>query len=155
MLSSLISGFGFSDECVSLKYFNQLKNWNFAQQPLRDLKISLPFGSTTYLISLQHFDLKRFRYFTIIYTNNYAKFHSLDKVYESSHQRCSIKKVFLKNSQNSQENTCAKVSFLIKLQVFLAGLFLIKLQAFFLKKQTLAQVFSCEFCYIFKNTFFT
>ena len=33
----------------------------------------------------------------------------------SSHQRCSIKKkVFLEISQNSQENTCTRVSFLIK-----------------------------------------
>ena len=31
-------------------------------------------------------------------------------------QRCSVKKVFLKISQNSQENTCARVYFLIKLQ---------------------------------------
>ena len=30
-------------------------------------------------------------------------------------QRCSVKKVFLEISQNSQENTCARVSFLIKL----------------------------------------
>ena len=30
--------------------------------------------------------------------------------------RCSVKKVLLKISQNSQENTCARVSFLIKLQ---------------------------------------
>ena len=37
-------------------------------------------------------------------------------------------------SQNSQENTRARVSFLIK-------------------KETLAQVFSCEFCEISKNTF--
>ena len=29
-------------------------------------------------------------------------------------QRCSVKKVFLEFSQNSQENTCARVSFLIK-----------------------------------------
>ena len=34
----------------------------------------------------------------------------------SSHQRCSVKRVFLEISQNSQENTCARVSFLIKLQ---------------------------------------
>ena len=47
--------------------------------------------------------------------------------------------MFLEISQNSQENTCAKVSFLIKLQ----------------KKEALAQVFSCEFCDISKNTFFT
>ena len=31
-------------------------------------------------------------------------------------QRCFVKKVFFKISQNSQENTCARVSFLIKLQ---------------------------------------
>ena len=40
--------------------------------------------------------------------------------------------MFLKISQNSRENTFARVSFLIKLQVFY-----------------------CEFCEIFKNTFFT
>ena len=50
-------------------------------------------------------------------------------------QRCSVKKVFLEISQNPQENTCAKVSFLIKLQ-------------------SLGQVLSCEFCEISKNTFF-
>ena len=53
----------------------------------------------------------------------------------SSHQRCSIKKVFLEFSLNWQENTCAKVSFFNKLQ-------------------TLAQVFSWEFCKISKNAFF-
>ena len=31
-------------------------------------------------------------------------------------QTCSIKNLFLEISQNSQENTCARVSFLIKLQ---------------------------------------
>ena len=31
-------------------------------------------------------------------------------------QSCSVKKVFLEISQNSQENTCARISFLIKLQ---------------------------------------
>ena len=31
-------------------------------------------------------------------------------------QRCSVKKVFLEISQNSQENVCARDSFLIKLQ---------------------------------------
>ena len=38
-------------------------------------------------------------------------------------QRCSVKKMFLKTLQNSQENTRA-------------------------------QLFSCEFCEVFKNTFF-
>ena len=38
------------------------------------------------------------------------------------------------------------------------SLFLLKLQAeacHFIKKETVAQMFSCEFCEIFKNTFFT
>ena len=35
---------------------------------------------------------------------------------EAVAQRCSVKKVLLEISQNSQEKTCARVSFLIKLQ---------------------------------------
>ena len=31
-------------------------------------------------------------------------------------QKCSVKKAFLEISQNSQESTCARDSFLIKLQ---------------------------------------
>ena len=57
---------------------------------------------------------------------------------------CSVKKVFLKISQNSQEKTCPRASFLIKLQVEASN---------FIKKETLAQVFSCEFCEILKNKF--
>ena len=57
-----------------------------------------------------------------------------------------FEKVFLELSQNSQENTRARVSFLIKLQA----------SAFnFIKKGTLAQLFSCEFNEIFKNTLYT
>ena len=37
-------------------------------------------------------------------------------VIEAVVQTCSVKKVFLEISQNSQENTCPRVSFLIKLQ---------------------------------------
>ena len=55
---------------------------------------------------------------------------------ESVAPRCSVEKVFLAISQNLQENTCARVSFLIKLQAL-----------------GLAQVFSCEFCEISNNTF--
>ena len=51
----------------------------------------------------------------------------------------------LKISENSQEKTCARVSFLIKLQNEACN---------FLKKDTLAQMSSCEFWEIFKDTFF-
>ena len=50
------------------------------------------------------------------------------QVTEAVVQRCSVKKVFLEISQNSQ--ACNLI-----------------------KKETLAQVFSCEFCEISKNTF--
>ena len=53
-------------------------------------------------------------------------------------------------SQNLQENTCARVSLLIKLQAW--GNFIAGLRQLYLKK-TLTQVFSCEFCKIFKNIF--
>ena len=56
------------------------------------------------------------------------------------------KKGVLKISQNSQESTCARVSLLIKLQPTACN---------FIKKETLAQVFSCEVCEIFKNIFLT
>ena len=55
---------------------------------------------------------------------------SLDWFTEAVAQRCSVKKVFLEILQNSQENTCN-----------------------FNNKETLTQVFSCEFCKISKNTF--
>ena len=59
----------------------------------------------------------------------------------SSHRSSSVKKVFLKVSQNSQKNTCARASFLIKLRN----------SGNFIKKEILAQVFS--FWEIFMNTF--
>ena len=44
------------------------------------------------------------------------KTRSEEAIAESVVQRSSVKQVFLKISQNSQENTCARVSFLKKLQ---------------------------------------
>ena len=54
---------------------------------------------------------------------------------EAFSQKCSVKKMFLEISQNSQENTCSS-----------------GLQIYF-KKKTLAQVLSCEFCEVSKNTY--
>ena len=63
---------------------------------------------------------------------------------EAVARRCSVKKVFLEISQNSQENTCARDYFLIKLQAKAWN---------FIKKESLTQVFSC-FCEISKNNFY-
>ena len=56
-----------------------------------------------------------------------------------------MKKVFTKISQNSQENTWL-TTMLLMIQ---------KEACNFIKNEILAQVFSCEFCEIFKNTFLT
>ena len=68
--------------------------------------------------------------------------------------------MFLEISQNSQENNCARVSFLINLQASALQLYqktgtLLRKSWNFIKKETLAQVFSCEFCEISKKTSFT
>ena len=64
---------------------------------------------------------------------------------EAAARRCPVKKVLLKISQNSQENTCTRVTLFIMLQAWDMQLSL---------KNRLAQAFFCEFCEIFKNTFF-
>ena len=67
-----------------------------------------------------------------------------------------LKKLVLKISQNSQKkNTCATVSFLIVFIRLQALIYKIREACSFIKKEALAQVFSCEFCKIFKNTIFT
>ena len=58
-------------------------------------------------------------------------------------RKCSVIKLLLRISQNAKKNTYTRVSFLIKLQA----------EAYnYIKKETLAQVFSSEFCKILKNT---
>ena len=66
------------------------------------------------------------------------------KSYQKQPPEVLIKNVFLKISQISQENTCDRASFLIKLQAYNN----------LIKKESLAQVSSCEICEIFKKTFF-
>ena len=51
--------------------------------------------------------------------------------------------VFLKISQNSQENTCVRVFFFLQAS-----------SCIFIKKETVVQVFSCEFWGNSKNTYF-
>ena len=58
------------------------------------------------------------------------------KTVETVAQTSSVKKVVLENWQNWQENTCARVSFLQSCRPKACN---------FIKKETLAQVFSCEF----------
>ena len=63
----------------------------------------------------------------------------------SSHRRCSIKKLFLKISQYSQENTCVQVSSESRCGASGRQLYL---------KEIPTQVFFCEYCEIFKKAYF-
>ena len=60
--------------------------------------------------------------------------------------------MFLEISQNSQENTCARVYIWIKLHTEACNFIT---ACNFIKKEILVQVFSCEFREISKNNFFT
>ena len=64
--------------------------------------------------------------------------------FRSSHWTCSMKNGVLRISHNSQENTCARVSFSIMWE---------PADYKFIKKETLAQVFSWELRKISKNIF--
>ena len=64
----------------------------------------------------------------------------------SSHRRCSIKNGVLKNfAKLTGKHLCQSLVF-NKVADSACN---------FIKKETLVQVFSCEFCKIFKNTFYT
>ena len=52
----------------------------------------------------------------LLNVRNYSQ--EVSNIIRSSHRRCSVKKVLLEISQNSQENICASVSFLMKLQAW-------------------------------------
>ena len=66
--------------------------------------------------------------------------------FRSSHRRCSVRKgVFRNFAKFTGKHLCQSLFF-----NKVAGL-----ACNFIKKETLAQVFSCEFCEISKNTFFT
>ena len=62
---------------------------------------------------------------------------------EAVSQTCSVKKGVLRNFENSQKSTCARVSFLIKLQ------------AFFLKKRLWHRCFSVNFAKFLRTPFLT
>ena len=58
--------------------------------------------------------------FKSCFTTNQVKYVYTDdykiKITEAVTKMCSVEKVFLKISQNSQENTCGRVSFVIRLE---------------------------------------
>ena len=98
---------------------------------------------TTFKVAIKSLILSQLISLWCLYYNIWTRFHQLYVLEQSEvvALKSSIKKVFLKIPQNSQENICAEVSFAIKLQ---AG----GLQLHWIKN------LSGEFCEIFKNNYF-
>ena len=76
------------------------------------------FNSCTYI----NFELPSSWQLKMGYVSYYKNTLFYVEITEAVVRRCSLKKVFLEISQNSQESTCPRVSFLIKLQVWPATL---------------------------------
>ena len=73
-----------------------------------------------------------------------VKVKVVKKFFRSTHRRWSVRKRVLRNSAKFAVKQLWQSVFLIKLQVP---------ACIFINKETLAQVFSCEFCEISENTF--
>ena len=71
------------------------------------------------------------RYYGQVQSSGQRRSSAAKELFRSSHRRCSMKKLFLKIVSAPQAQACN-----------------------FIKKETRTQVFSCELCEIFKNTFF-
>ena len=104
--------------------FSKLAWWLGVYEPsVKHTVIFFPTNDSSLLESCQLYIIARYK------ASNCCKI-------EAAIHRRSVKKLPLKILQNSQENPCARVSFL-KLQI-----------------KTLAQVFPCKYYENFKNTFF-
>ena len=70
--------------------------------------------------------------------------NDLREYFRSSHRNRSVKKLFLRTYQNSQENTFVRVPFLIMLMASVSN---------FIKKESLAQVFPVNFAKSLRTSF--
>ena len=80
-----------------------------------------PIGKGKIVNAIHRIETKNYAFTskTALFRKNLRVFHlSSLRVCRSSKRSCSIKKVFLEISQNSQENTFVRVSFLIKVQAW-------------------------------------
>ena len=82
-----------------------------------------------------------------VFTSKLTSLFVMNPFPEAVARRCSVENMFLEISQNSQENTCARVSFLIKLQA--SGL----KSATLLKKRLWRRCFPVNFAKFLRRPF--
>ena len=99
------------EKCVKYNFVAPL-NWNVVFQT-EMLQFKLKYSISNWSIPNSNQRVAILKY--LISTWWYFNFKLLFQIiFQSSHRKCSIKKGFLHISENSQENTCASVSFFIK-----------------------------------------
>ena len=116
---------------LNLWFMSFRKTWFILYKKLIPVSGKLPNFSlifTGYFYWVDDWHCASFHYWGFLLFNPFS--------IRSSHRRCSIEKGVLKNSKNSQENTCDRGSSLIKFQPSACN---------YIQKEILTQVFSCEF----------
>ena len=108
---------------VNQEDFQEKQNWKKKEKKLK------PYSLLIFCIFYIELVDTRSNYSQLFFKIDIFKILRKKSIFRSSHLRCSVRKTVLWNFPKSQENICARVSFLIKLQ-------------------------ACEFCEISKNTFF-
>ena len=83
--------------------------------------------------------------YRVVRTFLFLSLKTKKNIYRSSHWRCSIRKVFLKISQNLQKNTFVRVSYLIKFQASACN--------FILKKRLWHRCFTVNFAKFLRTPF--
>ena len=135
---------GSNTEVFSCEYCEILKNTYFEEHCKRLLLLTVIFSQENNHMMQRYLDLPEPKFHkklacVMLVHSPQTTFHrkiiyNFVWIYLGKSSRSDVfcKKVFLGISQNSQENTCARASFLIKLQAFA-------------KKEALVQVFSVNF----------
>ena len=101
------------------KYFMEMQEFAFLRQILGKFKGHLE-AKSLYLYSMACSLCHPLPFETLLYRKIKTQSirHLQNQQQQSSVSSRSVEKVFLEISQNSQENTCARVSFLIMLQLY-------------------------------------
>ena len=111
--------------CARVSFLIKLQDWGHRFFPVNSTRFFKPSFFTEHLWWLL-LTIFGFVMITIVFYSHVQSSAHIGSLFfkenlgnrRSSHRRCSVKKVFLEISQNSQEKTCARVSFLRKLQLF-------------------------------------
>ena len=119
LFSCLINSFIINDVCKNLK-----ENVNIKVKSKHKVVFRTLYWKNWKIDSSSFFRIMDFNFDAVARFQAYWDQRRYEKLSEAATRGVLYKEVFLEILQNSQENTCARVSFLIKLQASGTGVFL-------------------------------